>query len=396
MNQGVSGAGSPARISDIEVLRAFAVIFVCIEHMHLNLFPWGGGLLQTTFFSWTGMWSGVDLFFAISGFVIARDLVPRLQQCGSVHHRLVETLAFWIRRAWRIIPSAWLWLAVILVACVFFDRLGAWGSLRANLEGALAAVLQVANFRMMLVYGQHEPGATFPYWSLSLEEQFYLLLPFLVWLSGKRLPLVLAAIVLLQLLLPRTPLGTICRSDALALGVLLAIWSSQPGYRLFEPVFLRAVPARIVVVGLLLGALMLVGGEAFHMPAPFSLVALVGALLVFIASFDRDFIVRARLLRAPLLWVGSRSYAIYLIHVPAYFATREIWFRLRPEGTVFDETYMLRFLLTAMALLLVAAELNYRFVEVPLRRRGVRIAERFRATHSDRNPASHPPQARPD
>jgi peptidoglycan/LPS O-acetylase OafA/YrhL len=78
-----------------------------------------------------------------------------------------------------------------------------------------------------------------------------------------------------------------------------------------------------------------------------------------------------------MLWVGSRSYAIYLIHIPAFFATREIWFRVKPPGTVFDAAYTWRFALTALPLLLIAAELNYRCLEVPLRRRGARIAQRI-------------------
>ena len=126
------------KIQDIEVLRGIAVLFVCVEHMHMNLFAWVPGQWHQMLYGWSGMWSGVDLFFVISGFVIARDLVPRLAATGSTHERLVVSVAFWIRRAWRLIPSAWWWLGVILVACVVFDRSGAWGSLRANFEGALA------------------------------------------------------------------------------------------------------------------------------------------------------------------------------------------------------------------------------------------------------------------
>ncbi|MCG3170468.1 MAG: O-acetyltransferase OatA [Pseudomonadales bacterium] len=370
------------RIDDIEVLRAIAVIFVCVEHMHMNLFAWVGGEAHRILFGWTGMWSGVDLFFVISGFVIARDLIPRISGARSTHERLVTTLAFWIRRAWRLIPSAWLWLAVILVACVFFDRSGAWGSLRANLEGALAAVFNVANLRAMLVYGKFEPGATFPYWSLSLEEQFYLVLPFLIWLSGKRLALVLGAVVLLQLLLPRTPLGTIIRTDALALGVLIAIWSRTTSYRLFEPRFMAARAWRVVLVSILAGGLAFAGGEDLHVPVPISLVAYIGAVLVFIASYDRNYIMAPGWIRSVFLWVGTRSYAIYLIHIPAYFATREIWFRRMPEGIGFDPGFTPEFLATALVLLLVFAELNYRFVEIPLRRRGAEIAARFRAAHA--------------
>jgi len=369
------------RIDDIEVLRAIAVLFVCVEHMHMNLFAWVGSPVQDILFGWTGMWSGVDLFFVISGFVIARDLIPRIAGAGSTHERLVTTLAFWIRRAWRLIPSAWLWLAVILVACVFFDRSGAWGTLRANLEGALSAVFNVANLRAMLVYGKFEPGATFPYWSLSLEEQFYLVLPFLIWLSGRRLPLVLAAVVVLQLLLPRTPLGTIIRTDALALGVLIAIWTRHESYRLFEPCFMGNRWVRIALVAILCGGLAFAGGEDMHVPVPISLVAYIGAILVFMASYDRGYIMAPGWIRTLFVWTGSRSYAIYLIHIPAYFATREIFFRLQPPGIGFDPNFTGRFLVCAIALIVVFAELNYRLVESPLRRRGAEIAARFRATH---------------
>jgi len=78
-----------------------------------------------------------------------------------------------------------------------------------------------------------------------------------------------------------------------------------------------------------------------------------------------------------MLWFGSRSYALYLIHIPAFFVTREIWFRIEPPGTVFTGAFTLRFALTASVLLLTFTELNYRLVEVPLRRRGARIAERI-------------------
>jgi peptidoglycan/LPS O-acetylase OafA/YrhL len=78
-----------------------------------------------------------------------------------------------------------------------------------------------------------------------------------------------------------------------------------------------------------------------------------------------------------LLWFGSRSYAIYLIHIPAFLSAREIWFRLQPPGTIFTDRFGIRFTYTAAILLLVSVELSYRFVEVPLRRRGAQIAKRI-------------------
>ena len=88
------------RIDDIEILRAFAVILVIVEHMHFNLFAWNTPALAG-FYRYFGGWTGVDLFFAISGFVIARDLVPRLHAAGGRENYCSITLIFWVRRFWR-------------------------------------------------------------------------------------------------------------------------------------------------------------------------------------------------------------------------------------------------------------------------------------------------------
>jgi peptidoglycan/LPS O-acetylase OafA/YrhL len=385
---GVVGADTtgPAsvRIDDIELLRAVAIILVLIEHTRVSLYPWLG-VLETRFSGLFGFWEGVDLFFAISGFVIFRSLMPSLAAAGNVTAYFNAAVAFWIRRAWRLLPSAWLWLAIILAASVFFNRSGVFESFRANFEGAVAAILDVANIRTMLVYGKFGSGATFPYWSLSIEEQFYFLLPFVILLSRRWLPLVVGAGVLLQLFIPRTGANAgvvglyfnMMKSDAILLGVLIAIWSTHPTYRLFEPVFLKRRP----VVGFMLFAglvllLAATGSDFLHIvPFQTGLVALISALLVFIASFNQNYLWPPGPLKQVMLWFGTRSYALYLVHIPAYFFTREIWFRLQPPGTVFTDTFALRFAYTAAILLVILAELNYRLVELPLRRRGARIAK---------------------
>jgi len=81
-------------------------------------------------------------------------------------------------------------------------------------------------------------------------------------------------------------------------------------------------------------------------------------------------------LRAALTWTGTRSYALYLVHVPAFCATRELWSRLLPPGTPPGPHDLWRYLLTALPLLALGAEANYRLLELPLRRRGAAIAAR--------------------
>ena len=366
------------RIDDIEILRAFAVLLVIIEHMHLNLFSWGTPWLKVFYQHFSG-WSGVDLFFVISGYVIAKNLVPRLQASGSGREYRLNTFVFWVRRFWRLIPSAWFWLCFILCATVFFNSSGVWGNLSSNLHMVLAAVLQFANVYVGLIFGTEFAGAAFVYWSLSLEEQFYLVLPLLVLLSGRKLRYVLVFIVVSQIFLERpTPLLALLRTEALFLGVLIALWSQSPSYRRWEPRFLGNAGVAFVVFGLLLGLLSFADTEnAFIVRYRYSLIAFVSALLVFAASYDRDYFSRPGWLKAVLLWVGTRSYALYLAHLPSYFMTREIWFRLEPAGTRFDASYTAAFLGTALLILVTCSELNYRLIETPFRKYGVRIARRM-------------------
>jgi len=307
-----SPSAGHGKIADIELLRGIAVIFVLIEHIRINLFPWINGP-ETRLYFYFGFWSGVDLFFAISGFVIARSLLPILEATRGSTAFFNATLAFWVRRAWRLLPSAWLWLAVILLLAAFFNRSGVFWSFRSNFEGAVAAMLDVANFRIITVFQRFDPGADFHYWSLSLEEQFYILLPIVVFFSRRWLPYVLAVVILAQFFVTRGGEGTSAlglvlnqlRSDALSLGVLIAIWSRRPTYRLFEPTILqsRTLPG-LAVLGLLVLLLAAMGAPGLHLVSfVIGMVALISAALVFVASYDRDYLCPPGPIKRFMLWV---------------------------------------------------------------------------------------------
>jgi peptidoglycan/LPS O-acetylase OafA/YrhL len=378
----LSSTAKKSLITDLDILRAVAVLAVVIQHARGNLFEWTTPGL-TLFYSYFGGSFGVDLFFAISGFIIARDLVPRLRDCHSNTEWLNASLYFWIKRAFRILPSAWFWLAVILVLCVTFNATGLFGSFRANLEATIAGVLQVANFRLAATFGASPYGASFVYWSLSLEEQFYILFPFAIWFGRRYLGYILAAVIVFQLVQPRSLLGMMVRTDALMMGILIALWSARDSYRAVEPVFLKARPwAGFVVlcgVALCLLALGRAGQEVFIVPLHWSLITPLCALLVLLASYNRDYLMPDGAAKRALLWVGSRSYALYLCHIPAFFATREIMHRLHP-GTKFDADDFWWFLAIASGIIVVCAELNYRILETPLRRRGAQIAQALLAS----------------
>ncbi|MQR02598.1 acyltransferase family protein [Glaciimonas soli] len=366
------------RIKDIELLRGIAVLFVLFEHTRFNLF---GDTSETLLFIYThfGFWSGVDLFFAISGFVIARDLIARFNRCDDNQAFFSVAIKFWIRRIWRLWPSAWLWLALLLLATVVFNKSGIFGTLKTALDGSLAGFFNYANFRVMLKYGREDIGPTSPYWSLSLEEQFYLLLPLAVFICRRWLSAVLIVLVVLQFFASRhqSLLLMMIRSDALLLGVLLAIWSKHENYFRVEPTFLKKRPwVRIVILAMLVAALAKIGSPQYQdFRCWVGVVALISIVLVWIASYDKDYLMPENPLKHVLLWVGSRSYALYLTHMPAYLMSRQIWYWIAPKDTIFDRTYNVQLALTAAVLVLVFSELNYRFIETPLRARGKKITD---------------------
>ncbi|WP_053149143.1 acyltransferase [Pseudomonas sp. Pf153] len=370
------------RIMDIELLRAVAVMGVLFHHIQGMPFPGGWPGLAALSGSFQ-LWWGVDLFFAISGFVIGRSLIPQLRGCDSSRQFWTVTRAFWIRRAFRLLPSAWLWLLLVLLAVCFFNRSGAFGSVQANVQATLAGVLQFANLRFADAFMRYEYGASFVYWTLSLEEQFYLILPLLVFVSRRYLVWVLLAVVLVQFFTWRAVWLSVIRTDALALGVLLSIWSLRPGYWRFEPKWLRRPGLGVVLLAGLGSIMAWLATEQFNLSFyRLGVIAALSAILVWVASYDQDYLLPRSPLKTALAWVGSRSYGIYLIHVPVFFLLRELWFRFAPWGSPDMSSHPWLALACGLSLIGLLSELNYRLVEMPMRNRGARLVERLRVARS--------------
>ncbi len=374
-------SGPPARpvrrIAEIEVLRAFAVLLVLVEHMPLNLVYWHSTLV----FGITGVlrgWVGVDLFFAISGFVIARTLLPTLLRCDRAQDIVVETLRFWIRRAWRLFPTAWLWLLVPIPLCLAFNHTGVFYTLRANADALVAGMLEVENFRVGALYGVKPIGVAFPYWSLSLEEQFYLALPLAAFVFRRWIALPLLALVVMQFEAIVTPLQMSLRTGAICAGVLLALWEGSPTWRLAAPRALASSRmARIAAVGLpLLFMTMLGSDQTVIVPFRVGMIALLSAFLVWMASYDAGLVWRDGWSRRILLWIAERSFAVYLIHIPVFLSFHEAWFRLHPQR---DPHGWVAALYVAAAFLVVfgLADANDRLFATRLRHHGARLAARF-------------------
>lgn len=375
------------RINDIEALRAIAISFTLIQHLNW-LFPWNNKFLEVKnyFFNFS---VGVDLFFAISGFVIARSLLPQLDAAKSAKQVAATIAAFWIRRIFRIWPLSWIWLSVLAIcSLVFAGTPYAFASISTQFNDIVAALLQVANFHWwQCVADKTVCGQTLVWWSLSLEEQFYIALPIAALLFRKRLALFLVVLIAIQFFIPRPPATASIfwwiRTDAIAMGVLIAMFERTSIYALLEPTFLsnrrHGLPLVFLTIVLLAACSGAPGVRTDPVFFATGIAAIISALLVVTASYNKGYILSSHWFTPFVLWLGSRSFAIYLMHTIMFWFTKNLWKWIEGPETVFTGNYTLRFLLTWLALLLVFAEASYRFCEVPMRERGRILAKKMLA-----------------
>lgn len=291
---------------DIQALRALAVTLVVVYHL------WPTRL--------TGGYVGVDVFFVISGYLITSHMWREAVETGGI--RLGR---FWARRARRLLPSA---LTVLLFTAVASIWLLPAATVGSSLKEILASVFYGENWFLAAssVDYQAAESAASPvrhYWSLSVEEQFYVMLPLLlvgaIWFARRaRLPH------------RRVVMGVIVSAALASFGYGLWLTAVSPAAyfstftRLWEFAFGAVVAIAVGRVSgrpwiAALGLVLIVGSAvAFDAATPFpgyhALVPVVGTALVLVGG-SGTFVDRVGLWR-PVAHVGRTSYAIYLWHWP--------------------------------------------------------------------------------
>ena len=343
----------------LDGLRALAVIAVLVYHGNPSWLR--GGFL------------GVEVFFVISGYLITMLLLSEHRRTGEIGVR-----HFWFRRARRLLPAVFALLVVVTAVSVLFVR-----EELTRLRGDLfAALTYTMNWHLILddtsYFDQFErPPLLRHLWSLAVEEQYYLLWPLALFgllalfrkrpdrLFGAMIAIALLSTVVMALLYePADPsrayYGTECRMSGLMLGACLALfWHPRQLGAGIPPVRPRMVGA-VGVAGLVVLALLCVLSTergAFLYRGGFLLVDL--ASLAVIAAVAHPAVRAGRTLGIPLLvYVGLRSYSIYLWHWPVFALTR--------PGVDIDAgpvpVFILRIVIT-----LVLADLSYRLIELPIR-----------------------------
>jgi peptidoglycan/LPS O-acetylase OafA/YrhL len=370
------------RFGGLDGLRAIAVAMVLAYHF----FP----------ASLTGGFLGVDVFFVISGFLIASLLLREWQETGGI-----GLLSFWRRRARRLLPA----LGLVLLVCSSAALL-VGGDVLVNIGAQIAgSAFFISNWVFIGLgadyFARDNPELYRNTWSLSIEEQFYLVLPLLLLVAlgaksrgWRAVPFVVlsAGSALIMTVLAaqgaeptRVYFGSDSHTFGLFMGVALAVTVRDAAPGDAPPRWLQPVTAASAVLGLaVLGwlALTLREGSPESFAWGFQLASLAALLTVW--AVTRPGAIAGRLLdAAPLKWIGERSYGIYLWHWPVLVllaAAPTPWGRDAGANWI---TGLLALLIT-----MPLAILSYRFVEQPVRRHGL-IRSIRAVARAPRLPAAH-------
>jgi len=356
--------------ADIQALRAIAVVLVVVYHLRPNRV--------------SGGYIGVDVFFVISGFLITGHLVREAGRTGRV-----RLGAFWAARARRILPASLVALAVTVAVTAWVAPVTLLEDLRRQ---ALASLFYVENWVLAadaVDYSAADNQATAfqHFWSLSVEEQFYVFWPLLVvaalWVVARRtagrgderllrrvlvvfFSIVVAASLAFSIFAvadgqANAYFVTTTRIWELGAGGLLAVLGGRALGRGW-----RYLIAYLGLIAIAVSALTLTSESPF--PGLAALPVILGTMALIFAGTDHEpddqvalarfdpwtFGSRLRLTQ----WIGDRSYSLYLWHFPVII----IW------TMVIDRKLGYLDIVGMLVLSVVLADLSYRFIEQPMRR----------------------------
>lgn len=354
-------------LPSLDGIRAIAVLAVMIYHSAVPWLP--GGFL------------GVDVFFVLSGFLITSLLLQEVEKTGGIDFK-----RFYLRRIRRLVPA---FLAVILVSALLI-LLFAQDSAAKYREDVLASMLYVNNW--WNIFGDQSyfeaigrPPMLQHLWSLAVEEQFYLIWPAVLLFTFRRrlrdgvrrvaiigtfASTALMAILSLLMSMPgdndpsRLYFGTDTHAMTILAGAALATaWRPKSLPKKLAP------QPTMVLTAIGAGALALMAWFFINVTDDSAalyrggFVVFAGVCVVVIAVATHPAIAASRVLAvAPLVYIGKRSYGLYLWHWPIFNI-------LRPGidiGLTGIPALILQFGLT-----FGAAELSYRYLEMPVRNGGV-------------------------
>lgn len=346
------------RLTELDYLRGYGVLAVIMLHAELSmpaLHKLGAPLFNQADFE-----CGVDIFFVISGFVIAGVLTPLWQGTADLRPALEYSLTFYCKRFLRLWPAAAVWLVYNFLASIVLRHGIEFPEPMDCLRKLILGLVYLYNFQEYSA-----PTALGYFWSLSVEWQFYLLFPLL--LIGIRHNLYRAVfLVVLMVVLACAQFGGgiwwMFRCDGLIMGILLFMVVDQLQVSLptLPGAHKRGFAAAFTFILLL--AIFFAGGSILPHRLGMWFASALSTVLVAAGAVNRGYVSTFGMPKL-VAWAGSRSYSLYLVHLPCiltYFAVNRAWC-----GGALGRWPVPLNLLIILAAIGGSAEATYRLVELP-------------------------------
>ena len=290
--------------TDIQALRGFSIAAVLAYHAAPGLAP--GGFL------------GVDVFFVISGYLMAAIIA------GGIDAGRFSLVAFYLRRARRLLPAAYVTFAVCAAIAPALLASLEYEDFRRQLIGALTFTSNIVLWRQSGYFAQAaELKPLLHTWSLSVEEQFYFFLPAFLMLCPRRFWLLALALAAAVSFIACGYVGATSPSAAFYLLPTRA-WEMLLGSigALLTDIRMRALASRLFWPAVVALPAVVLFPFASSRPGYDALIACVATLLLILARDDRAS--RGPLVAA-LARLGDLSYPLYLVHWPIFAFMRNIW-----------------------------------------------------------------------
>lgn len=351
------GSGRSIRyIVALDGIRALSVIAVILYHLRLSGAQ--GGFI------------GVTVFFVLSGFLITKLLLTEFSRT-----RTIDFKGFYMRRVKRLFPAIVTVIVVTGAACAIFNHV----LLTKMRPDVIPTLLFVNNWWQIFNDASYFQNLGLPsplthFWSVSIEEQFYLIAPALLFLALRKkvkrkhiavAVLVLAALSVLEMVLLYDPsadatrvyYGTDTRASSLLIGMFLALVTSGKRPRLETKI--RQILGAVGLAGLVVMCVVLNGSMPFTYNGGLVVCSALAAMLIYSVIWPDKGALHTFLASKPMVWIGKRSYGIYLWHYP-------IILLLTPQNMA-GSLPALNMLL-AVALTFGLSALSYTFIETPIRK----------------------------
>ncbi|QWT42540.1 acyltransferase family protein [Dickeya dadantii] len=363
------------RNNELDKLRALAVFGTILSHLDLIYFKTPNFVKSIPYKIDTIGVFGVLLFFIISGYVISASLIKKIDTCND--EKTPDIIkSFFIKRLFRITPSSVIWIALMFMCSWYIGM----GNSKGNYEGALFALANIYNIYQNS--SMASPNIFGIYWSLSLEEQFYLIFPFfLLFLTSKSNRLSFLFLISIFSFFIPNPYNAMFPIWGIACGIIIylirekinEIYSTISTRLSFKS--LRMLSNSFIFICILLVSPFI----ANNYPTFYGLSqSILLSIIVMIATVNKGLVLPVGKLNPVIEWVGARSFSIYLSHVPtAYFIKTFVFIHAPRLGIEPLDIGLSTMLIIYIPALIAVCEISYRFIEKPLTEIGRKISWRI-------------------